>query len=421
MQNYNIFHILLFVVVYFAYGSSYLLRMPFGVIKGDILKHYGISSDSSAYIDLSFLLPYAFVSLTMGSLVEFFGPRLTLAFGLFFSVLAMCALPFCDSFLSFVSFIFMIGASQSLCWPSSCALITNLFDKDKSAVLGLFGTSCFLGSIVGKILALEMKATYSWSMIFLAPSAVVGVMSCIVLAGSKCTPKTPASKSNEMQFLLLPETFERTFKNLSCWQVFMLPGVVEISFTIFFVKSIRFMFMFWLPLYLYKALNYTPIHAGYASLSLDLGGIFGSCLMGLFSDKCAKGRDMYVCLLSIIICSLVVTTFYFAPNASWTMHTLLLMVLGSMNGGAEVLLCGSVAAKLGKRHLGSSTSAVTSLTGIVNGMGSLGTVLQVPIVAIFSAWFGWQSILVVIIGFLIAASFCAVRANGLMSHHQYVI
>ena len=93
------------MVLWIAYGSAYFLRKPLGVIKDDLEIGLGVSATSLGWVDTALLLPYAVISLTLGSLGDLLGPRITLAGGLLLSATAtalMSACPFPRSPLSAV-------------------------------------------------------------------------------------------------------------------------------------------------------------------------------------------------------------------------------------------------------------------------------------------------------------------------------
>lgn len=70
---------IVFGVLWLAYGSTYLLRKPLGVIKADLESGLNVSSAILGWVDTALLLPYAAVSLTLGSVGDRLGSRVTLA------------------------------------------------------------------------------------------------------------------------------------------------------------------------------------------------------------------------------------------------------------------------------------------------------------------------------------------------------
>lgn len=410
-----------FMIIYIAYGSCYLLRMPFGVLKDDLLLYYNVPLQSLGYIDLGFLLPYAVVSLTMSSFVEYFGARLTLSCSLLISSLASFVLPFCSSYALFIFFIVILGIFQALCWPSACSVISHINDNKSSSVFGLFGSCCFVGGIAGKFLSVWLKSNTSLVYVFIVPALYVIFLSIIVLVFVKNIPSSKLSMKplNDESNLNSKEQSTKNTVSFSVWKTWKLPGISEVSVTMFFVKCIRYMFIFWLPLYLIKVFQYSSSKAGYVSLAFDVGGIIGSVFVGHTSDICLKGKDMLICLFTIVGSTVSLLLFWAFPTVNCSILIVFLIWIGGMYGGSDILLCGSVAAKLGKRY--KTESSVTHVTGLVNGVGSLGTVIEGPLIAYFTSEFGWDSVLLLIFVFSAIASYFAMKANSLLSSPNFRI
>lgn len=403
---------MVFGMLWLGYGSTYLLRKPLGVIKADLESGLKVSSASLGWVDTALLLPYAGVSLTLGSLGDRLGSRITLAGGLILAAAATAPMTVCQSLPSLLVLLAFSGASQALCWPACCALLSLWFsDASRNSVFGMFGTCCFVFGMAGTGLAVYLQATYGWRSVFLPPAVIVTILGVLVfeigrnpserglvVPGRAANQQVPQNKTNP----------ESKMSMMAVWKVSLVP---EVSIAMFCVKFVRYALMFWLPFYLLRSLNYSKINAGLASTAFEIGGVIGSAFVGVVVDRWMKGRAILTSALAVSGSALALLAFM--ATASWgpIFHVIFLALVGALNCGPDILLCGSVSADIGEREGG----AASAVTGVVNGMGSLGTVLEGPLVSFVAAKFGWSSMMPLMILLSCFGAIAIFRANVIHS------
>ena len=270
----------------------------------------------------------------------------------------------------------------------------------------MFGTCCFAGGLAGTGLAVYLQAQYGWRAVFLPPAAIVAVLGVLVLF---------IGFSPEDRELVVPgraatqqeSSGKSAAAKASFMTVWRIPLVPEISIAMFCLKAVRFALMFWLPLYFLRHLGYTKINAGLASTAFEVGGVVGSATVGVLVDRWLGGKAILASALGVGGSALMLILFIVTSSWGPVFHALCLAIAGAFNCGPDVLLAGSVASDIGEREGG----VASAVTGVVNGMGSLGTVIEGPLVAAAAAWFGWSSLvpLMIILSFLGAAA--ALKAN----------
>lgn len=403
---------IVFTLLWAAYGSSYLLRKPLGVIKHDLQISMNISSAHLGWLDTALLLPYAGVSLALGSIGDRLGPRRTLGMGLLISAIATFPMGSCYTLPPLLVLLAISGAGQALCWPAACTLLARwVSDKARNTAFGVFGTCCFVGGVGGTALSVTLLAQEGWRSVFITPAIIVGILAILVLF--------LAFEPHERGLMIPGRVYESqqtkggettpSSKGLSMVQVFRLPQVKEVSLAMFCVKAVRYALLFWLPLYLLRSLDYAQTQAGLASTSFEIGGVVGSGLVGFVVDRIFAGRALLGCTVCIFASGLTLVLFMATTSLGPPAHVLLLGLAGALNCGPDVVLAGSVAAGIGERAGG----AASAVTGFINGMGSLGTVLEGPLVAFASAHFGWGVLLPLMVGFSVVGSIATLRAHRL--------
>lgn len=393
----------MFGIIWLAYGSTYLLRKPLGVVKADLQKALDISAVGLGWVDAALLLPYAGVSLLFGSVGDRLGPRVTLGGGLVIAAIATACISVCESYLGLLILLAVSGASQALCWPASCAMLSRWFsDAARNTVFGLFGTCCFVFGMVGTTLAVYLQNRYGWRDVFVHPSMVVAVLGLVVLM----IGQDPGRRSLIVPGRVTAPSGTSSEVSLSVLSIWRLPCVPEVSFAMFCVKSVRYALMFWLPLYLLRSLNYSQVTAGLVSTAFEVGGTLGSAFVGVVVDRCMHGRAILTSAMVISASALSLLAFVMLAPWGIVFQVIFLGLAGAFNCGPDILLAGSVAADLGER-----VGAATAVTGVVNGMGSLGTVLEGPLVGLVAAKLGWGAMIPLMVILSALGAVAAFKAN----------
>jgi sugar phosphate permease len=164
----------------------------------------------------------------------------------------------------------------------------------------------------------------------------------------------------------------------------------------FGIKLIRYSLLFWLPYYLSDALAYPEGTAGYLSTAFEIGGVFGVIGAGLLTHRLRHLSRSKVSATILVGLALVLYT-KVAPFGA-TANVVALALVGALLFGPDSLLSGAAA-----QDAGGPLAAATA-TGLVNGIGSVGAILQGALNAWVSQAFGWHAVFVVLIGLAFASA-----------------
>jgi sugar phosphate permease len=160
----------------------------------------------------------------------------------------------------------------------------------------------------------------------------------------------------------------------------------------FFIKFIRYTLLFWLPFYLSKQLGYAEDHAAYVSTAFEAGGIAGVIVVGICSDRLrAYPRSA---LAAVVLVGLSIALFAYSRMSGWGViaNVACLALVGAALFGPDSLICGAAAQDAGGPH------AAAMATGFVNGLGSLGAILEGVLVPIIATELGWGSLIPALVG-----------------------
>uniref|UniRef100_A0A673FUA8 Glycerol-3-phosphate transporter-like n=1 Tax=Sinocyclocheilus rhinocerous TaxID=307959 RepID=A0A673FUA8_9TELE len=169
-----------------------------------------------------------------------------------------------------------------------------------------------------------------------------------------------------------------------------IPGVVEFSLCLLFAKLVSYTFLFWLPLYITKAAHLDAKKAGDLSTLFDVGGIVGGILAGVLSDKLGKRATTCAVMLLLAAPTLygfsMMSQFGFGPTIG------MLLVCGGLVNGPYSLITTAVSADLGThKSLKGNARALSTVTAIIDGTGSVGAAVGPLLAGLLSAR-GWDQV-----------------------------
>nr|XP_030709857.1 sugar phosphate exchanger 3 isoform X4 [Globicephala melas] len=154
------------------------------------------------------------------------------------------------------------------------------------------------------------------------------------------------------------------------------------------LKLVNYSFFFWLPFYLSNNFGWKEAEADKLSIWYDVGGIIGGTLQGFISDVLQKRAPVLALSLLLAVGSLV--GYSRSPNDK-SINALLMAVTGFFIGGPSNMISSAISADLGHQELiQGSTEALATVTGIVDGTGSIGAAVGQYLVSLIQDNLGWM-------------------------------
>ncbi|XP_030788706.1 sugar phosphate exchanger 3 isoform X5 [Rhinopithecus roxellana] len=177
-------------------------------------------------------------------------------------------------------------------------------------------------------------------------------------------------------------------KAISFYQACCLPGVIPYSLAYSCLKLVNYSFFFWLPFYLSNNFGWKEAEADKLSIWYDVGGIVGGTLQGFISDVLQKRAPVLALSLLLAVGSLV--GYSRSPNDK-AINALLMTVTGFFIGGPSNMISSAISADLGRQELiQGSSEALATVTGIVDGSGSIGAAVGQYLVSLIRDKLGWM-------------------------------
>ena len=382
-------------VTWLAYAGYYLCRKGFSVSKKTIAEQFGLSEYTLATIDTGYLGAYAGGQFISGILGDRSGARRLIGGGMLLSAACCAVFGASSAALMFTIAFCANGLAQSTGWPGTTRAMTEwTTPKNRGRVMAFWATCYSVGGIVATGLAGRLLGGYGWRAAFFVPACVVAAIGLLVLlilkAPSRVQDSSPsrARGSESSRPVKPPSPRERraaqrqVLKNRTLWHY---------GGCYFFIKLIRYSLLFWLPFYLSKSQGYSPEHAAYVSTAFEVGGIVGVITMGVASDRLQNSSRSLLAGIGLVLLAGALLLYTLLGQTGTAGNVLCLGLIGVMLFGPDSLVSGAAAQDLGGKN------AASMATGFVNGMGSLGAVLQGWVTAYVSRTFGWDRLFVVFV------------------------
>uniref|UniRef100_A0A8C5GNS3 Glucose-6-phosphate exchanger SLC37A2 n=1 Tax=Gouania willdenowi TaxID=441366 RepID=A0A8C5GNS3_GOUWI len=437
------------VLTFLFYTAYHLSRKPISIVKSELHRNCSTAIrpadlnitnnatwcdwqpfDQDNYqtlfgvLDNSFLVAYAIGMFFSGIFGERVSLRYYLSFGMVMSGVFTClfGLGFylnIHTLWYYASIQILNGLMQTTGWPAVVACVGNWFGKGKRGfIMGVWNSHTSVGNILGSLIA-GVFVSSSWGMSFIVPGLIIastGVLCFFFLIESHLPPKVNLTSPSSNTFMSLcqsenerecepllqnassgdrtsnsgiytesQEVEEDHSKAISFLGALRIPGVVEFSLCLLFAKLVSYTFLYWLPLYISNIAHFDAKQAGDMSTLFDVGGILGGILAGLASDY--TGGRATTCWVMLILA---------APMVSVDLLCMLLLCGGLVNG-PYALITTAVSADLGTHEcLRGNSRALSTVTAIIDGTGSIGAALG-PLFAGLISHSGWNNVFYMLI------------------------
>uniref|UniRef100_A0A8C6W3W1 Sugar phosphate exchanger 3 n=1 Tax=Nannospalax galili TaxID=1026970 RepID=A0A8C6W3W1_NANGA len=410
-------HVVVFLLTFFSYSLLHASRKTFSNVKVSVSKQwtptaFNTSAELPAEVwtsnrlfpsteeatlflgtlDTVFLFSYAMGLFISGIIGDRLNLRWVLSFGMCSSALVVFVFGTLTEWLHFYNkwlyccLWIVNGLLQSTGWPCVVAVMGNWFGKaGRGVVFGLWSACASVGNILGACLASSVLQ-YGYEYAFLVTSSVQFAGGIIIFFGLLVSPEEiglsgieaeenseedshrplitgPENEDEyEANYSIQGDSAATQVKAISFHQACCLPGVIPYSLAYACLKLVNYSFFFWLPFYLSNNFGWKEAEADQLSIWYDVGGIIGGTLQGFISDVLQKRAPVLALSLFLAVGSLIG---YSQP--------VLFVASGFFIGGPSNMISSAISADLGRQELiQGSSEALATVTGIVDGTGSIG-------------------------------------------------
>jgi sugar phosphate permease len=387
-------HRLTWGITWLSYASYYLCRKGFSVTKKTLHDQHGVSETALGVIDTAYLTAYSAGQFVNGFLGDHVGARRLIGFGMLASAACCFAFGASSTALAFGIFFGLNGLAQATGWPGNTrAMAEWTTPRNRGTVMAFWSTCYQVGGMVATPLAGVLAVAYGWRAAFFGPAAIVSVVALLVIAflrpGPGVVMATRAAAAAGADTSALRKNAQRA--------VLRSPVLWCYGVSYFFVKFIRYALLFWLPYYLSTRLGYATDKAAWVATSFEAGGVLGVIVIGRLSDRTRLSRAG-ISALSLLGLALALVLYVFFGSAGTLVNVALFGLVGALLFGPDALLSGASAQDAGGPH------AAAMAAGFVNGVGSIGAIVEGLCVPPLAKAFGWSALFPGLVVLAIAAA-----------------
>ncbi|XKL65384.1 hypothetical protein PGB90_008804 [Kerria lacca] len=373
----------------------------FGLLDSAFLFSYAISMFFSGFIGERMNLRYF---LTIGTLMS----------GICIYIFGLAKIYNIHNIWYFIGVQFFGGIFQTTGWPGVVTVVGNWYGREKNGLIfGLWNSHTSVGNILGTVVA-GMYVEQDWSKSFTVLAIVMMVLSIVIFLFLLSEPSSIRSSStsniidsdiqsevavqNEVIFVLENRarveqrpilSQEPSVKAIGFIEALKIPGVAEFSLSLFFAKLVSYTFLYWLPFYIHSSTTFSPEFSAEISTLFDIGGIAGGIIAGAVSDY--TGMQAFTCGAMLLYSVPMLYIYYIYGGTCLSVNILLLLLCGALVNGPYALITTAVSAKLGMhRTLSENTKALSTVTAIIDGTGSIGAASGPLFAGFVSDYFGWE-------------------------------
>lgn len=372
-----------------AYATYYTGRKGLSVTKKALHDQLGVSEAALGAIDTAFLAAYSLGQFLSGFLGDRIGSRRLVGAGMLASAALCAAFGASGTALVFAVLFCLNGLAQSTGWPGTTRAMAEWTTRENRGSVMAFWATCYqVGGVAATALAAFLLGRYGWRWAFIGPAlcmGAVGVAVWVWLAPGPSAAGEAASERRHAQLAVL--------KNPVLW-------CYGASYC--FIKFIRYALLFWLPYYLAKRQGYGEAQAGYVSTAFEVGGVLGVITFGIASDRLRRYSRSLLSATGLVGLMAALLLYTRIGSTSVSANVLGLALVGAALFGPDALLSGAASQDAGGPH------AAATATGFVNGMGSLGSVLEGIVVPAVSKRWGWDAVFQLFVGMALLAALCLV-------------
>jgi sugar phosphate permease len=363
-----------FAATWLGYIGYYCARKPFYINKASLGEALAWDAERLGQIGAIYLVCYAAGQFISGFLGDRIGPRVLGLCGMLLTIGANAAFGFTNSWGTFAALMALNGLAQATGWPTMVGSIAPWFTRrERGTVMGFWSTNFQVGGVVANTLAAWVLGQYGYQYSFVSGSAALLLVWVFFLFNQRNRPEDVGESlpaGSEDRAPSADGAASKADGPDAGWTPQVLTNVAIVGAFYFCVKFIRYALWSWAPYLLQTRMGVEPDDAGYLSTVFDVCGIAGVIFIGFLSDRLFAGRRAGVSFLFILALVASTALLYTVGTTSVVAFTVCMGLVGLSLYGPDALMTGAGAIDVG------SPRRATMAAGFINGMGSLGPIMQ---------------------------------------------
>ena len=415
-EQFRRYRLQLFVATWLSYFGFYVVRKVYAVVKLPLKEHFGFDDLQVAWPWTIYLVTYMLGQFLAAGLGRRFESRRILTIGMCVAAAANFVIGLLVDAETSRVFLWMcitmgiFGIAQATGWPHNVALFANWTRKsERGTLFAVWGTCYQFGAVFGKGLAGFLLGWLGLAWSFYGSSLVLLAFTAYFVLRARERPEsvglTLHDEAEPKPDPAAPKTGSGDAGRSEALPRAFVLSVVAMGLIYFGFKFLRYALDSWSALILGEHFGLSATFAAYWSTAFDWVGFLGVLVAGYWSDRLPGSRRTPVIFWMTCGCFLAVTAMWMVGLTSAVLFVVLLGVVGFMAMGPDSLLAGPSAMEAG------STRQAAVAAGVINGLGSIGPIVQEPVIGWLKKTQGLDSVFLL----LVVIVFLTTVATGLLA------
>lgn len=361
-------------------------------VEGSISQSLDLNKDDYSNILNIFMVAYALGQLFSGKLFDKVGTRIGYVISIGVWGLSSFLHSTVRGFLSIGIFRSTLGISEAGNWPGAVKSNAEWFPiKERAIAQGLFNAGASIGSVIAPPFIAMLFVAFGWRVTFMVIGSF-GILWIIPwLLINKSGPKThPWITKEEQEYIIAGQSkadqaSNETTKGKSLKQILSHKESWAIVVGRFFLEPIWWLFVGWMPIYLFDVYGFNVKEVGMFAWVPYVGAALGSIAGGYVSGKIIaktnsinKGRKTTIFIGGIIMVLGLIATVLFGKTPELFVSIVFLVLFGFQ------FAIGNVQTLPSDLFSGKSVGSLAGLGGMVGVFSVIIMNHLVPKIAVYS-------------------------------------
>ena len=264
-------------------------RLTISVLAPVIVDQLRLTNLQFAGISTWFLVAYATSQGLSGRIFDAIGTRRGFAFSVVVWSLAAMAHALARGLASLSALRFILGLGEGGNWPGAAKVIAEWFPvRERALGMAIVNAASAIGSVVAPPLIIWLQLRFGWQTTFLATGAL-GLGWLVLWLMLYNRPEEHRSISSEELLLIREDRTPSAGRKLRWRDLLKHRQVWSIVLSRFLTDPVWWLYITWLPLYLYTARGFSLKQIGLFAwvpyLAADAGSLTGGWMSGYFIGR----------------------------------------------------------------------------------------------------------------------------------------
>jgi MFS transporter, ACS family, hexuronate transporter len=262
-------------------------RLTISVLAPVIIAQLGLSHLQFASMSMWFLAAYAPSQALSGRVFDRIGTRRGFALSVLVWSLAAMAHAAARGLTSLSSLRFLLGLGEGGNWPGAAKVIAEWFPvRERAFGMAIVNAASSIGSVVAPPLIVWLQLQFGWQTTFLATGALGLAWLLLWLLFYKTPERHPSITKEEYALIRKDRSVSTTTPRVRWRALLRHRQVWAIVLARFLADPVWWLYITWLPLYLYSARGFSLKQIGLFAwvpyLAADAGSLLGGWTSGFF-------------------------------------------------------------------------------------------------------------------------------------------